>query len=75
VQTNVELLIATLPLHFQPGSTWDYGFGLDVLGRAGHHRWSRRRQDHHREGILRILSAKGVKLLLCAPTAGGQTHD
>ena len=24
--------LATLPLHFQPGSTWDYGFGLDVLG-------------------------------------------
>jgi CubicO group peptidase (beta-lactamase class C family) len=24
--------LAGLPLHFQPGSTWDYGFGLDVLG-------------------------------------------
>src|ERR1700733_11252596 len=24
--------LATLPLHFQPGSTWDYGFGLDVPG-------------------------------------------
>jgi CubicO group peptidase (beta-lactamase class C family) len=24
--------LAGLPLHAQPGSTWDYGFGLDVLG-------------------------------------------
>jgi CubicO group peptidase (beta-lactamase class C family) len=24
--------LTALPLHFQPGSTWDYGFGLDVLG-------------------------------------------
>jgi CubicO group peptidase (beta-lactamase class C family) len=24
--------LAGLPLHFQPGSTWDYGFGLDILG-------------------------------------------
>src|SRR3984893_8105335 len=26
--------LATLPLNFQPGSTWDYGFGLDVLGQV-----------------------------------------
>jgi CubicO group peptidase (beta-lactamase class C family) len=24
--------LASLPLHFQPGTTWDYGFGLDILG-------------------------------------------
>jgi CubicO group peptidase (beta-lactamase class C family) len=24
--------LAALPLHFQPGTTWDYGFGLDILG-------------------------------------------
>lgn len=24
--------LASLPLYYQPGSTWDYGFGLDVLG-------------------------------------------
>ena len=24
--------LATLPLLHQPGATWDYGFGLDVLG-------------------------------------------
>ena len=32
--TSAQFLdqLATLPLHFQPGSTWDYGFGLDVLG-------------------------------------------
>jgi len=24
--------LARLPLHFQPGSAWDYSFGLDVLG-------------------------------------------
>ena len=26
--------LADLPLHFEPGSRWDYGFGLDVLGLA-----------------------------------------
>jgi CubicO group peptidase (beta-lactamase class C family) len=24
--------LAALPLHYQPGTVWDYGFGLDVLG-------------------------------------------
>ena len=24
--------LALLPLHYQPGTAWDYGFGLDVLG-------------------------------------------
>jgi CubicO group peptidase (beta-lactamase class C family) len=34
--TGTEFLerLAALPLHFQPGSKWDYGFGLDVLGLA-----------------------------------------
>ena len=26
--------LANLPLHFEPGSKWDYGFGFDVLGLA-----------------------------------------
>lgn len=26
--------LGALPLHFQPGSAWDYGFGFDVLGLA-----------------------------------------
>jgi CubicO group peptidase (beta-lactamase class C family) len=26
--------LAALPLHFEPGTKWDYGFGLDVLGLA-----------------------------------------
>jgi CubicO group peptidase (beta-lactamase class C family) len=32
--TGAEFLdnLATRPLLWQPGSTWDYGFGLDVLG-------------------------------------------
>ncbi len=34
VMTGREFLdrLAALPLLHQPGSTWDYGFGLDVLG-------------------------------------------
>jgi len=34
--TGAEFLkkLAELPLHFEPGSKWDYGFGLDVLGLA-----------------------------------------
>jgi CubicO group peptidase (beta-lactamase class C family) len=32
--TGAEFLdqLAGAPLHFQPGTVWDYGFGLDVLG-------------------------------------------
>jgi CubicO group peptidase (beta-lactamase class C family) len=26
--------LATLPLHYQPGSTWDYSYSTDVLGRV-----------------------------------------
>lgn len=34
--TGVAFLdhLATLPLHYQPGSAWEYGFGFDVLGLA-----------------------------------------
>jgi CubicO group peptidase (beta-lactamase class C family) len=34
--TGPEFLkkLAQLPLHFEPGSKWDYGFGFDVLGLA-----------------------------------------
>ena len=34
--TGPEFLekLGQLPLHFQPGTAWDYGFGFDVLGLA-----------------------------------------
>jgi CubicO group peptidase (beta-lactamase class C family) len=34
--TNEEFAkkIATMPLHYQPGSTWDYSYSTDVLGRV-----------------------------------------
>ena len=34
--TNEEFAnkLASLPLHFQPGSTWDYSYSTDVLGRV-----------------------------------------
>ena len=34
--TNEEFVkkIATMPLHYQPGSTWDYSYSTDVLGRV-----------------------------------------
>ena len=34
--TNEEFAnkLATLPLHYQPGSTWDYSYSTDVLGRV-----------------------------------------
>jgi CubicO group peptidase (beta-lactamase class C family) len=33
--TNAELVdrLAELPLAYQPGTTWDYGYSIDVLGR------------------------------------------
>jgi CubicO group peptidase (beta-lactamase class C family) len=32
--TGTEFIdkLSSLPLHYQPGTVWDYGFGLDVLG-------------------------------------------
>jgi CubicO group peptidase (beta-lactamase class C family) len=35
-QTNAELVtrLARIPLAYQPGSTWQYGFSTDVLGRV-----------------------------------------
>ncbi|MBE7369374.1 serine hydrolase domain-containing protein [Ramlibacter pallidus] len=34
--TSAEFVekLATLPLHYQPGSTWDYSYSTDVLGRV-----------------------------------------
>src|SRR3989442_7481898 len=34
--TNQELVtkLATVPLHYQPGTTWEYGRSTDVLGRV-----------------------------------------
>lgn len=34
--TNAEFAdkLAALPLHYQPGSTWDYSYSTDVLGRV-----------------------------------------
>ena len=34
--TNAELVdkLATVPLHYQPGTTWEYGRSTDVLGRV-----------------------------------------
>ena len=34
--TNAEFAdkLASLPLHYQPGSTWDYSYSTDVLGRV-----------------------------------------
>ena len=31
-RANSSTKLATLPLLYQPGAVWDYGFGLDVLG-------------------------------------------
>jgi CubicO group peptidase (beta-lactamase class C family) len=34
--TGAEFIaaLAKLPLHYQPGTTWDYSYGLDILGLA-----------------------------------------
>ena len=36
VQSNEEMVakLATVPLHYQPGTTWEYGRSTDVLGRV-----------------------------------------
>ena len=34
--TGAEFIdaLAKLPLHYQPGTRWDYSYGLDILGLA-----------------------------------------
>jgi CubicO group peptidase (beta-lactamase class C family) len=62
--------LATLPLHFQPGSTWDYGFGLDVLGLVVERITEQTLGGYLQENVFRPLGMVDTSFLIPAEKAG-----
>jgi len=62
--------LATLPLHFQPGSTWDYGFGLDVLGIVVEQLTEQTLGAYLQDNMFRPLGMVDTTFLIPADKAG-----
>jgi CubicO group peptidase (beta-lactamase class C family) len=62
--------LATLPLHTQPGSTWDYGFGLDVLGIVVEQLTEQTLGAYLRDNVFKPLSMVDTTFLIPADKAG-----
>ncbi len=62
--------LATLPLHFQPGSTWDYGFGLDVLGIVVEQITEQTLGAYLQDNVFRPLGMVDTTFLIPADKAG-----
>ena len=62
--------LATLPLHFQPGSTWDYGFGLDVLGVVVEQLTEQTLGGYLEDNVLKPLGMVDTTFLIPADKAG-----
>jgi CubicO group peptidase (beta-lactamase class C family) len=62
--------LATLPLHFQPGSTWDYGFGLDVLGQVVEQLSEQRLGGYLHDNLFTPLGMVDTSFLIPADKAG-----
>jgi CubicO group peptidase (beta-lactamase class C family) len=62
--------LATLPLHFQPGSTWDYGFGLDVLGLVVEQLTEQTLGAYLQDNVFKPLGMVDTTFLIPADKAG-----
>ncbi len=62
--------LASLPLHFQPGSTWDYGFGLDVLGQVVEQISEQTLGAYLQENVFKPLGMADTTFLIPAEKAG-----
>jgi CubicO group peptidase (beta-lactamase class C family) len=62
--------LAALPLHFQPGTTWDYGFGLDVLGLVVEQLSEQTLGAYLQENVWRPLGMTDTTFLIPADKAG-----
>jgi CubicO group peptidase (beta-lactamase class C family) len=62
--------LAALPLHFQPGSTWDYGFGLDVLGVVVEQLTEQTLGGYLEDNVLKPLGMADTTFLIPADKAG-----
>jgi CubicO group peptidase (beta-lactamase class C family) len=62
--------LAGLPLHFQPGTTWDYGFGLDVLGLVVEQLSEQTLGAYLQDNVWRPLGMNDTTFLIPADKAG-----
>ncbi len=69
--TGAEFLdqLAGLPLHFQPGAVWDYGFGLDVLGLVVEQQSEQNLGAYLQEHVWRPLGMNDTTFLIPASKA------
>lgn len=56
-RTNADLIerLSRLPLHYQPGTRWDYGLGFDVVGAIIEKLTNRRLADYQAENLFAPL--------------------
>ena len=62
--------LAGLPLHFQPGSTWDYGFGLDILALVVEQIAEQPVGAYLQDNVFRPLGMADTTFLIPADKAG-----
>jgi CubicO group peptidase (beta-lactamase class C family) len=62
--------LATLPLYFQPGSTWDYSFGLDVLGQVVEQVTEQTLGGYLQDNVFKPLGMVDTSFLIPADKAG-----
>jgi CubicO group peptidase (beta-lactamase class C family) len=62
--------LAALPVHFQPGSTWDYGFGLDVLGIVVEQLTEQTLGAYLQDNVFKPLGMADTTFLIPADKAG-----
>ena len=74
--TGAEFLdkLAGLPLLHQPGTTWDYGFGLDVLGLVIEHETHQPLNAYMAEHLFRPLGMVDTGFIVPADKAARYAH-
>ena len=75
--TNEEFAkkIATMPLHYHPGSTWDYSYSTDVLGRVVEVVAGKSLFAFMKERILDPLSMKDTSFYVPEPARQGRLAE
>jgi CubicO group peptidase (beta-lactamase class C family) len=70
--TGPEFLdqLAGVPLHFQPGTVWDYGFGLDVLGLVIEQMTEQTLGTYLQDNVWKPLGMNDTTFLIPAEKAG-----
>jgi CubicO group peptidase (beta-lactamase class C family) len=66
--------LAAAPLMYEPGTTWDYGFGLDVLGLLQEKMANKRLEEIMRERIWSKVGMKDTGFSMSAKDASRFAH-